>query len=56
MLELVKKRLESFGYELQEGDEFALAFSIQKVENTIKNDCNTPSIPDEFSCYRNIRW
>ena len=46
MLELVKKRLESFGYELQEGDEFALAFSIQKVENTIKNDCNTPSIPD----------
>lgn len=46
MLETVKKRLESFGYELQEGDEFALIFAIQKVENTIKNDCNTPSIPD----------
>jgi len=23
-----------------------LTFSIQKVENTIKNDCNVPSIPD----------
>lgn len=46
MLEMVKERLKSFGYELQEGDEFALTFSIQKVENTIKNDCNTPSMPD----------
>ena len=46
MLEMVKERLKSFGYDLQEGDEFALTFSIQKVENTIKNDCNTPSIPD----------
>ena len=46
MLEMVKERLKSFGYELQEGDEFALTFAIQKVENTIKNDCNTPSIPD----------
>ena len=46
MLELVKDRLKSFGYEVQEEDEFALAFSIQKVENTIKNDCSTSSIPD----------
>jgi len=46
MLEMVKERLKSFGYELQEGDKFALTFSIQKVENTIENDCNTPSIPD----------
>lgn len=48
MLELVKERLKSFGYELQEGDEFALTFSIQKVENTIKNDCNSSSIPDDL--------
>jgi len=46
MLEIVQERLKSFGYELQEGDEFALSFAVQKVENTIKNDCNTPSIPD----------
>ncbi len=46
MLEMVKERLKSFGYELQEGDEFALDFSIQKVENTVKNDCNASSIPD----------
>lgn len=46
MLEMVKERLKSFGYKLQEGDEFVLTFSIQKAENTIKNDCNTPSIPE----------
>ncbi len=46
MLEKVKERLKSFGCELQEEDEFALSFLIQRVENTIKNDCNTPSIPD----------
>lgn len=46
MLERVKERLESFGYVLKDGDEAILAFSIQKVENTIKNGCNVPSIPD----------
>ena len=46
MLERVKERLESFGYALKDGDEVILTFSIQKVENTIKNDCNIPSIPD----------
>lgn len=46
MLERVKERLESFGYALKDGDDIILNFSIQKVENTIKNDCNTPSIPD----------
>lgn len=46
MLERVKERLESFGYVLKAGDEGILTFSIQKVENTIKNDCNVSSIPD----------
>lgn len=46
MLDKVKERLLSFGYELQYGDEVILLFSIQKVENAIKNDCNIPSIPD----------
>ena len=46
MLDMVKERLVSFGYELKDGDEIILNFSIRKVENTIKNDCNTPSIPD----------
>ncbi len=43
---MVKERLQSFGYQLQKGDEFALAFSIHKTEDTIKNDCNVNSIPD----------
>ncbi|MCX4317502.1 MAG: hypothetical protein OSJ52_12845 [Lachnospiraceae bacterium] len=46
MIERVKARLESFGYCFQAGDEVLLGFSIQKVENTIKNDCNVSSIPD----------
>ena len=46
MLEKVKERLLSFGYTLKDGDEVLLTFSIQKVENTIKNDCNVTSIPD----------
>ena len=46
MLERIKERLESLGYALKDGDEVILTFSIHKVENTIKNDCNVPSIPD----------
>ena len=46
MLEKVKERLQSFGYTLKDGDEVILNFSIQKVENTIKSDCNVSSIPD----------
>lgn len=46
MLDMVKERLQSFGYEIQDGDEIILNFSIQKVENTIKNDCNVSSVPD----------
>ena len=46
MLKSVKDRLKSFGYELQKDDEITLNFCIQKVENTIKNDCNISSIPE----------
>lgn len=46
MLEMVEARLTSFGYEIQEGDEVILNFCIQKVENTIKNDCYVDAIPD----------
>lgn len=46
MLDMVKERLSDFGYELQEGDDLPLSFLVQKVENTIKNDCNTSSVPD----------
>lgn len=46
MLDKVKERIESFGYILKDGDDAVLVFSIQKVENTIKNDCNVSFIPD----------
>lgn len=40
------QRLASFGYEVTNADEFALRFIVQKVENHIKNSCNTPLIPE----------
>jgi hypothetical protein len=42
----VLKRLESLGYTSKEEDGWMICFSIQKVENNIKNSCNTTSIPD----------
>ena len=42
----VGKLLESFGYTLQDGDDWLLGFCIQKVENNIKNECNVSSVPD----------
>lgn len=45
-IELVISRLKSLTYEVKEGDEFSLSFLMQKVENTIRNSCNTASIPD----------
>lgn len=48
-LDLVKERIQSFGYELKAGDEILINFSISKVTNTIKNDCNVTEIPDGLS-------
>lgn len=50
MLEKVKQRLQSFGYEFKPGDEVTLNFCIQKVEWTIKNDCNVAAVPDGLEC------
>ena len=46
MIEKAKERLQSFGYEWKNEDDAVLAFSVQKVENTIKNDCNVSKIPN----------
>ena len=45
-VESVLKRLVSFGYNLKEDDSFVICFAIQKVENHIKNSCNTNTVPD----------
>jgi hypothetical protein len=45
-IETVLKRLESLGYTIQDGDGWMIGFSVQKVENHIKNSCNTTLIPD----------
>lgn len=46
MLEDVKKRLESLGYTFVDSDTWILDFIIIKVENHIKSQCNTLSVPE----------
>lgn len=46
MLERIKERLQSMGYAVKDSDDMAINFAMQKVENTIKNDCNISAIPD----------
>lgn len=48
MLDDVKKRLESFGYIVTDADTWVLGFIIQKVENHIKSQCNTSTVPEEL--------
>ena len=46
LTELVLQRLDSFGYEPTETDAFCIGFSVQKVENSIMNDCGVAKVPD----------
>lgn len=46
MLEKIKERLASLGYECVESDDFALDFVIKKTEQHIKHFCNIITIPD----------
>ena len=46
MLERIKERLRSIGYAVKDSDDIAINFAMQKVENTIKSDCNISAIPD----------
>lgn len=45
---LVFRRLETFGYVATEADVFGIAFSVQKSELNIRNDCNITEIPEEL--------
>lgn len=45
----VGKLLSSFGYDMQEGDDWLLGFSVQTAEATIKNNCNIRCIPIELT-------
>lgn len=46
LCEAILKRLTSFGYFPKEEDSWGIVFALQKIENNIKNSCNTTSIPD----------
>lgn len=42
----VRKRLQSFGYEVKESDTFSLTFCVEKVRSSIKNDVNCQDVPE----------
>ena len=42
------KRLESYDYDLQEGDAWEIAFCATKVENHIKTICNVAAVPERL--------
>lgn len=44
--ETVKERVKSFGYEVRADDEFALAFCVEKVRSTIRNEINWQDVPE----------
>lgn len=46
LTEPVLKRLDSLGYTPSVDDDFRIVFSVQAVENTIKNQCNVKEIPE----------
>jgi len=48
MIEVVKKRLESLGYEVVDHDNWALSFIIEKTSDHIENSCNISTIPDNL--------
>lgn len=45
-IEMILNRLDSLGYIVKEADAWMIGFAMQKVENTIKNECNISEIPD----------
>lgn len=47
-VDTVRERLRTFGYEVKADDEFALAFSVDKVRNTIKNEINWIDVPEDL--------
>ena len=44
--EKVKKLLSELGYTVESSDDWLIGFCIDKVENTIKNNCNISIIPN----------
>lgn len=46
LFDVVRDRLQSFGYDVQPQDDTIISFAIQKAENTVRNSCNINIVPD----------
>ncbi|HBF4772988.1 TPA: hypothetical protein KOP60_001850 [Clostridioides difficile] len=44
----IEKRLQGFRYTLKDGDKWLIDFVKEKIENSIKLDCNISEIPNEL--------
>lgn len=45
-IDMVDERLQSLGYTIQDSDVWMVGFAVQKVVNTIQNECNLNTVPD----------
>lgn len=46
MFKTAKERLIALGYDFKNSDKPLLSFSVQKAENTVKNECNLSEVPE----------
>ena len=44
----VKERLKFFGYKAKAGDEFSLAFCVEKIQSSIKSRTHLKNVPSEL--------
>lgn len=45
MTDLVRERLQAFGYEFNKADELLIKAAVRKAENAVKNECGISEIP-----------
>ena len=46
MTELVRERIQAFGYEFKKADELLIKTAVRKAENRVCSECGTPGVPE----------
>ena len=55
LISMLLSRLAALKYEVQDTDIFVIVFSVKKIENSIKNECNILQVPEGLY-YLAIDW
>ena len=46
MTELVRERIQAFGYEFKKADELLVKMAVRKAENRVRSECGTSDVPE----------